>query len=182
MRSNSADRANCAKENLRWLLSSPICSFSLPNDTSTIGSFFQSWVSSCADKTKSFGCHLRPVLSAYVDLPVIRISVSLANVSIGLRRPPSWIASNAHCLKSRSRVSAAHKCDANMLAAAKKIAARIFKCANVVPSAGHVESGEARSAEEKLFHVVIMTRRQRPRRHANKLEPSGSPLPLEPLK
>src|SRR5437764_8969494 len=35
------------------------------------------------------------------------MSVSRAKVSIGLRRPPSWIASNPHCLKSSEPVSAA---------------------------------------------------------------------------
>src|SRR6266481_6394566 len=74
---------------------------------SPIGSFFQSCVSSRADKTKSFGCHLRPLLSVYVDFPVIRISVSFANVSIGFRRPPSCVASRPHCLKSKPLVSAA---------------------------------------------------------------------------
>ena len=79
----------------------------MPNETSTIGSFFQSCVSSKLDKTKSFGCHLRPVLSVYVDLPVMRISVSFANVSTGLRRPPSWIATKPHCLKSKPLLSVA---------------------------------------------------------------------------
>ena len=58
-------------------------------------------------KTKSFGCHLLPLSSVYVDLPVMRINVSFANVSTGLRRPPSWVASNPHCLKSMTLVSAA---------------------------------------------------------------------------
>ena len=90
---------NCANENLRWVRSSPSCSFSLPYETNTIGSFRQSCVSSNADKRKSLGLHFRPALSVYVDLAVIRISVSRANVSIGFRRPPSWIANNPNCLK-----------------------------------------------------------------------------------
>jgi len=38
---------------------------------------------------------------------VMLISVSFANVSTGLRRPPSWIATKPHCLKSKPLLSVA---------------------------------------------------------------------------
>src|SRR4029077_10001842 len=99
--------SNCANENRRCVLSNPSCSFNLPNEMSTIGSFFQSPVSRNADKTQSVGRHVLPVLSVYNDLPLMRISVSFANVSAGLRRPPSCIASKPNCLKSRPPLFAA---------------------------------------------------------------------------
>src|SRR5947209_3574687 len=80
---------------------------SWPNETKTIGSFFHSCVSRSAERMKSLGCHVFPPGAVKVERPVILISASRAKVSIGLRRPPSWIATKPNCRKPSEPVSAA---------------------------------------------------------------------------
>jgi len=84
--------------------------------------------------------------SARIDLPAIRISASFANVSTGLRRPPSWIASNPHCLKSKSPVSPADALGApkpispnSAVAAVTKIKIASFQAGECNLSLSHVE-------------------------------------------